>query len=282
MRVRMASEAAPDHAGNEDRVFTRGNVVGVLDGVSEPPGLESGCIHNVSWYVDRLTANLTVAVDDQPDAPLPDLLARAIAGTNTAHGGACDLAHPGTPAATICLIRAGDTHLEYLILCDALLVIDDGQEISVFTDTRIEQAVAGIRREYPDGRTLIDSPEHAERFAEAVREKQRFTNTEAGYWIAAANPDAAHHALTGTLPLTGARAVHRAALLTDGATRAVDTFDLMDWRELLDLADREGPEALIKRVRDAENADPGGVARPRFKRYDDATAAICHFTLEEP
>jgi hypothetical protein len=36
----------------------------------------------------------------------------------------------------------------------------------------------------------------------------------------------------------------------------------------------EGPSALIRHVRMAENADPAGKAHPRNKIHDDATAAF--------
>ncbi|HEX6682994.1 MAG TPA: hypothetical protein VF062_09380 [Candidatus Limnocylindrales bacterium] len=281
MWTRSVSEPAPDHPDNEDRVLVKGDLVGVFDGVTQPTSIESGCLHSVAWYVDRLTTRLSEAAGRDPLAPLADLLAAAIAATNGDHGGACDLTNPATLAATVCLVRRSGPRLEYLILCDAFLVVDNGRDIAVLTDTRFEQAVAGIRRDYLDGTTLLGTPEHAQRFVDSERRKYLLTNSDAGYWIAAANPAAARHAVTGVLPLTGPNALRRAALLTDGATRAVDTFAIMDWRELLDLATTEGPEALIKRIRDAENGDLTGIARPRFKRYDDATIALCEFAGDD-
>jgi hypothetical protein len=38
-----------------------------------------------------------------------------------------------------------------------------------------------------------------------------------------------------------------------------------------------GPHELIRRVRAAEHADHDGHARPRYKRHDDAAAALCLF-----
>lgn len=75
-------------------------------------------------------------------------------------------------------------------------------------------------------------------------------------------------ALTGSVPLAGVAGL---ALLTDGASRLVDTFGLLDWRALLNLLHTQGPQALIARVRDAERADPDGRRWPRSKRHDDAT-----------
>jgi hypothetical protein len=79
------------------------------------------------------------------------------------------------------------------------------------------------------------------------------------------------------MTLRGPRRVRRAALLTDGASCAVEEFELFGWRELLDMLTTAGPLALIQRVRVAELDDYDGLARPRYKRHDDATAALCLF-----
>jgi hypothetical protein len=110
-----------------------------------------------------------------------------------------------------------------------------------------------------------------------VAGKYALTNQAHGYWIAGANPHAAHEAVTGRLPLTGPAKVRRAALLTDGASCAVDPYGILDWRQLLDVLSSNGPEGLIRRIRRAERADAGATRYPRFKRHDDATATLCTF-----
>jgi hypothetical protein len=50
----------------------------------------------------------------------------------------------------------------------------------------------------------------------------------------------------------------RAVLLSDGASRLVDLFELATWEELLALLDANGPEELLRQVRAAEAVDPEG------------------------
>jgi hypothetical protein len=38
---------------------------------------------------------------------------------------------------------------------------------------------------------------------------------------------------------------------------------------------QHGPKEVISRVREVEHADPIGIRWPRYKRSDDATAALC-------
>jgi hypothetical protein len=61
-------------------------------------------------------------------------------------------------------------------------------------------------------------------------------------------------------------------LLSDGASRLVDLFELATWEELLALLDESGPDELVRQVRAAEASDPEGRQWPRTKRGDDATA----------
>ena len=91
--------------------------------------------------------------------------------------------------------------------------------------------------------------------------------------LSAANPEAAAHALTRTIPR---QKLHRAAVLSDGAAALVD-YGLATWEEILDILQNTGPAELIHRIRRAETSDPHGDRWPRYKISDDATAAFCLF-----
>lgn len=278
MRVRYATQPSPGRQVNEDHVLHSGALVGVLDGVSVPPGVDTGCVHGPAWYTRRLADHLARAAAS-PAVPLADALAEAISAVRGEHVHTCDPDNPQTPASTVCLIRDGGDHVDYLLLCDSYLIVDLGgnRELQVLTDTRFAACVADIRRMVLTGASPFGTPDHEERLRRAAQLRQQYTNRPGGYWIAAAMPEAAYESLMGTLSLTGPGRARRAALLTDGASAAVDQFELFDWRELLDLLSADGPEELIRRVREAENADSTGARRPRYKRHDDATVAVCEF-----
>jgi len=282
MQVWSASSAAPGRQMNEDHAFQFGPLVGVLDGATVPEGFETGCVHGPAWYVRRLAARLAVAEAERPAAGLTGNLAAAILAVRADHGGRCDLDHPGTPSATVCLLRHSGDQVEYLVLCDSTLVVDCG-EVRVISDHRLARAVADVRttaRTTTSGGGRVDP---ATSFRRAVALQRRQMNQTHGYWVAAADPDAAFHAVTGSLPLDGPYRVRRAALLTDGAARAVDPFALCNWAGLLDLLTEQGPQELIRRIRSAEYADDTPITTgqlPRFKRHDDATATLCVFGPE--
>lgn len=63
-------------------------------------------------------------------------------------------------------------------------------------------------------------------------------------------------------------------LASDGFFRLVDHFAIHSEAELVEAALRDGLAALVERLRAAEIADADGIAAPRVKRHDDATAVL--------
>jgi hypothetical protein len=136
------------------------------------------------------------------------------------------------------------------VTCDLSIEVISGTE----PDT-----VAGMR---------FGTPEHRAAIATLVERQTATRNRPNGWWVAAADPQAAQHAHTANYPRT---AVRRASAMSDGATRPVDQMRLHSWSDYLDLLDKLGPAGLIDHVREIECSDPDGTRHPRTKRHDDAT-----------
>jgi hypothetical protein len=90
---------------------------------------------------------------------------------------------------------------------------------------------------------------------------------------ASVSTDAAGRAYTAALPSTGLRGI---ALLSDGATRITDKYELLTWSAMLAVIRDDGPAQLIHQVRAAEDSDPGCTRWPRSKARDDATIIYWH------
>lgn len=134
---------------------------------------------------------------------------------------------------------------------------------SVVPGSRAERQAAD---ELPSG-----SPEKAQALVRMKQAELTARNVAGGYWLAAADPAIVAHAITGDVPR---QHIQRAALLSDGAARAVDPFGLGDWQGILTILAAAGPGELIRQVRAAETADPAGLRWPRNKIHDDATAIL--------
>ncbi|NAS22154.1 integrase [Herbidospora sp. NEAU-GS84] len=270
MRVTFASEPGHPDRPNEDYVGATTDAVVLLDGASRPPGVASACSHSVRWYSHNLGSALLTEMTRNAN-PLPDLLARGIKHVASLHDTTCDLFSGRCPTATVVMVRKVADDLEWLVLGDSTLIIDTGTaEPEVICDDRLDQVAAPRRVQLDSLRG--GTPEHAEARRLYVETLHEYRNREGGFWIAAADPLAADHALTGTVPVADVRTL---ALLSDGAADAFDRYRLAPWRQLLDLMANDGPAELIRQVRQVERSDLHGERWPRSKPHDDATAVVC-------
>ncbi|WP_354642321.1 protein phosphatase 2C domain-containing protein [Kitasatospora camelliae] len=268
MKVEIATEPGTAGRANEDFAAAGPGVVVLLDGAGTPAGAECGCEHGVAWFAAALGSGLLAEVVTRPDRALTDCLADAIVRTAALHGDGCDLAHPGTPSATVIAVRVTGEVLEYLVLADSVLLLEHtgGRAPVAVSDDRAGRV--GVPLRGPVDALAAGTSEHTAALRSYVETLREHRNREDGFWVAAADPAAAYAALTGSVPLAELTGF---TLLSDGASRLVDTFHRADWAQVAGLVRGEGPGSLIREVRACELTDPEGRRHPRGKARDDAT-----------
>lgn len=253
MDVSFATASAPGHR-NEDLIVASEDFLIVLDGVTSPPHVPTGCIHDPVWLVRTLGSALTDQLSRRDVPGLTDVLAEAITAVCDRHESTCDLSHPDSPSSTVVLLRERADHLDYLVLCDSTLI---------FLDTAGE-----IDRVVMDDRT---SAMHV-LTRQAVAEKR---NRDGGFWVASTDPAAAGQAFTGSIPRARIGSVFAC---TDGVSRLVHHFGYT-WRQVIDIAAGASVRDVLRAVRRAEAmGPPPGVS----KQHDDATAAFCRLSAQAP
>jgi hypothetical protein len=253
MRITYATEAAPGYV-NEDRAVCGDGWAVVLDGATAPEGVDSGCIHDVSWLVNHLSAAIArqVLLDD---GNLADMLAASIEETCKAHAGTCDLANPDSPSSTVSIVRVRDDVLEYLTLGDSPIVIrSPGAGIEMIADDRLAHLPGGR----PYSRELVRS----------------LRNKPGGFWVASTDPEAASHVVAGKLPFSAATEV---GVFTDGASRLAEFYGY-GWERIFSVLETTGPARMIAIIRDMERDRPPALG----KQHDDATAVLLAGERVEP
>jgi hypothetical protein len=265
----LATDAAPGRP-NEDFVVATTDLAVVVDGAGIPFG---GCHHGVAWYARQLGVSTLAALTKSPQMPLDEGLAAGITAVAALHEHTCDLTSPGTPCAAIGILRFGQTTVDTLALSDVSIVVDLGSGPEVTCDLSIEE-ISGTEPDAVAGHRF-GTAAHTSALADLVGRQTATRNRPNGWWVAAADPNAAEFAHTASYPIG---ALRRAAAFTDGATRPVDQMALFGWSEYLDLLDKLGPGGLIANVRTIESGDPDGERYPRTKRHDDASVA--HYVMQ--
>ncbi|MEU8574845.1 integrase [Streptomyces asoensis] len=272
MNVALASLSAEPGQANEDFAAAAFGAAVLLDGASVA-GADTGCMHGVAWFSSTLGGLLLSTITAHPALPLADCLADAIRAVRSLHEGSCDLSYRASPTSTIVAVRAEAGALEYLVLGDStLLLADHDGKATALTDQRLDDV--GKRLRGPVDALPTGSPDHASALADYRDALTELRNRPGGFWIAGPDPQAAEHAIVGAVSLDTLASV---TLLSDGATRLVDTFHLATWEAMLTVLDLHGPDELVRQVREAEAGDSEGRRWPRGKAQDDAT--ILHWLL---
>lgn len=280
MRIEMTTEPGDPQRPNEDYVSATlpasgfGGALVVLDGVTPPEGGD-GCVHGVPWFAAWLGGALLELSGSRPDMTLAACLSAAIQRTAEAHRETCDLSHPRTPQATVVVARWDERHVQHLVLSDSALLIENAQgEVDTVLDRKLSELPPHIGALRERVHASTGPEDHATARAAYVRGVEALRNAPdgTGFYTAAADPDVAAHAVTGSTPRAQVRTL---LALTDGATRWTETFHLGTWPDLFALAQQEGPRSLISRIRTAES-DP--TSPSRGKRHDDATALLADLT----
>ncbi|MGW1322680.1 integrase [Streptomyces antibioticus] len=266
MNVALASLPSKPGQANEDFAAAAAGAAVLLDGVGVA-GADTGCTHGIAWFSSTLGGLLLSTITAHPDRPLAECLADSIRVVRSLHEDSCDLTYRASPTSTVVAVRADAGALEYLVLGDStLLLADQDGKTTAITDQRLDEV--GKRLRGPVDELATGSSEHAAALAAYRDSLTGLRNRPGGFWIAGPDPQAAEHALTGSFPLDALASV---TLLSDGATRLVDSFGLATWEMTSTVLCSSGPGELIRQVREAEAGDPEGRRWPRGKAQDDAT-----------
>jgi hypothetical protein len=263
----MATSAGKAGKPNEDFTGAVPGAAVLLDGAGIP-GTESICSHGVAWYTHRLGGALLGSLSRDDGQDLVAILASAIAEIAADHRTTCDITNPSSPQATVVIVRAREGWLDYLLLADCFLVLDQvcgGPR--VITDER--EVITRRMCSAPLHGVALGTPEYDRIRDSCIEALQAHRNQQGGYWIAKDDPHAAQEAVTGSHPLHD---VDSFALLSNGASRIVSPYGVTDWPGVLELLSASGPAEIIRRVRQAEARSPEG---PDVTTADDATVAHC-------
>lgn len=215
----------------------------VLDGAGRYPGETGGCIHPITWVVARLGENLAKNLNGRSADRLADLVHDAVSATMRDHGLTCDLTDPLSPGAACAVVRHTGSHIEWLVVADCAVVVEQpGGEYITVIDDRVDRLPDAP---VTDGAVKTYRPE----FVATVR------NKPGGFWVLGAVPEAAEHALTGSLPAAGVR---RILLCSDGISRLAERYG-WTWSAIFEQFDSTNAEGLVRAVRVAEQNDPNPV-----------------------
>ncbi|OXM43060.1 hypothetical protein [Amycolatopsis alba] len=262
--ISVATAQLPPGHDSEDKVFTTRTAVIVLDGASAFAPVPV----SPSTYADTLGGTLRDHLDRDPETDLACALDDAITTTAARLG----LVAGTSPSSTVTILRRRGDQVDIFMLGDNLVVLP-GRTI---TDPRLAHLDIPERRHYRQrlaGGTGFDGT-HRTLLATLQRTQAARRNDPRGYWIAEADPAAAHHAIRVTVSIDD---IPWAIVATDGAYTPLRHLDITDWAAISGLDDT-GLHRILTRCHNWEHdVDPDARELPRAKRHDDKTLVAISF-----
>lgn len=263
MRVLTSQLAGGD--SNADRVLVTDNAVLVLDGATafEPVSVDPGD------YAETLGQAVASRIEDDPALAISDAVAFGISIATRAF----DLRPGQSPSSTIAVLRVHNEIADLYVLGDSPIYYGTAATTQVLRDHRIAEIATHQRATYVNSLRagLGYTADHWHTLAALQRVQREHRNRSNGYWIAEAEPMAAHYGFSTTIDSSSAQ---WAILGTDGATDLVATIAPAQWSTIA-AYDQVELDELLNYVHSWErDIDPTGQAFPRAKRHDDKTLAI--------
>lgn len=260
----VSAELPGNGVASEDRIRVGQNAVVVLDGASG-----SDTRVSVGDYVDHLAGALVNVLDAETDMPLPHALADALRST------VAELRlMPGeSPSSTVSIARRRGDEVDLLVLGDSPIYI--GPDSRPLTDDRLGQLDLPSRTKAYERLAGGGGYDDVHRdLVRSVRAEQLpYLNEPGGYWIAEARPEAAHHALIETVPMSTPWLV----MVTDGIDKPMRHLNISPATGVG--CTSSGLTDLLEQLHGWENErDPDAHRLPRFKRNDDKALAVVTFS----
>lgn len=253
---------------SEDRVVVLPNAVVLLDGATAlRPNSYSG-----GWYAEQLSLEIAGRLRDVPTADLTALLADSIDAVAGQYG----LVPGDSPSSTVAMLRWDESSVDALVLADSPIIARcaDGS-IRRLTDDRLAEMPrgGGYRERLRTGGGW--GADHLTALREGAAQVGVWRNRDGGFWVAEADPAAAHQAVRARWPRAELDVV---LLASDGVSCGVDDYGVFpDWSAVFELVTDRGPVAALDAVRAAERGDPDGARWPRAKPHDDQSLVLVRF-----
>jgi hypothetical protein len=265
---------------NEDKIGHFMNYVWLMDGVTCLSDSRTGEISDSKWFVDKFSEILVQILDDSKE--LKEMLKEAVIKTYEAYRTATNyqvIEKNQFPSSSLIILRQKGNQLEYYLLGDSTLIIENGQEVIRLTqDTLGEFEKEILQKIYQTYISQTISFEEARKsHASEILSKRAHRNEEGGYYILSFEESAIDYGLTGKFEIH--QPLHF-LMMSDGFAGYMDIFNrVANSREFIEKVRERGLSAIGKELYEIEESDHDCTHYLRFKKRDDTT---CIFgTIEE-
>lgn len=260
---------------NEDVVGITSSAAWVMDGATGYfENRIPNCNSEAEWYVHEWNKYLYCNIDNNKKS-LKEILMEGIKEIKKKYYSIvnCENIDETTlPTATISVIRIEDNCINYFVLGDCVIAINENQNTKLITDDRINilenrviESIVKIQRE-----KNVGIKEARKEVVGLLKENRSLKNTDKGYWILEFNEKAIEHGIEGRYDINNNIEI---IIMSDGFYRIIDTFlHYENMSEVIDYTKQNGLNFICNIINEYEDKDSECIKYPRTKKSDDSSA----------
>ncbi len=262
---------------NEDIAYAENNYGWVIDGAT---GLNktnlTGSKGDVYWFVNEWNNYLKDNILDK-SKDIKEIVSKGMDFIGNKFNKISSTKYPDKvdlPAASIAIIRINNNKVEYFLLGDCTLMVEDNSgKLSIIKQTLLDKLDNIAKAEMNklmlnEGISFIEA---RQRINPLLIKHRLLKNTPEGYWTLGFDKSAVENSLYGYLDLEECK---KALLMSDGFSAIFDNYKYMEADNLISIVEKQGLHQVYKTIRLIENEDADVVKFPRFKKSDDSSAVI--------
>lgn len=262
---------------NEDIAYAENNYGWVIDGAT---GLNktnlTGSKGDVYWFVNEWNNYLKDNILDK-SKDIKEIVSKGMDFIGNKFNKISSLKYPDKvdlPAASIAIIRINNNKVEYFLLGDCTLIVENNNGKSSIIKQTLLDKLDNIAKAEMNKLMLnegISFIEARQRINPLLIKHRLLKNTPEGYWTLGFDRNAVENSLYGYLDLEECK---KALLMSDGFSAIFDNYKYIEADNLISIIEKQGLHQVYKTIRLIENEDSDVVKFPRFKKSDDSSAVI--------
>lgn len=181
------------------------------------------------------------------------------------------------PSASVAIVKFYKDKVEYFLLGDCTIVINDTNENIILKDDgvcKFDNMIFEKMKKLNNNKSL-SVKDKKDILLPYIIENRLKKNSEEGYWILEFDELAVEKSMHDYISINDEL---KLIISSDGFSCAYDRYNIFSVENIIQIVEENGIEYVNDKVRKLEHEDKNGLIFPRFKESDDSSCAYLHIT----
>ena len=182
------------------------------------------------------------------------------------------------PSASVAIVKFYKDKVEYFLLGDCTIVINDTNENIILKDDgvcKFDNMIFEKMKKLNNNNKSLSVKDKKDILLPYIIENRLKKNSEEGYWILEFDELTVEKSMHDYISINDEL---KLIISSDGFSCAYDRYNIFSVENIIQIVEENGIEYVNDKVRKLEHEDKNGLIFPRFKESDDSSCAYLHIT----